>query len=660
MRGQWALPPGDPEVFVIRLTLIFATVGLALSACHPPRRAIFVAPSSKHEASWRQTIDYTISRNKAGAYLLHSHHAVSVQYFTPQAARRARHAVIERTFSPVKNISVQLNRTRLPRSVFESFTPELRDVFLTDLRVHRMRLGALQPGDTVSYQYDRSYRDLAYLPAIHVPRVDRLDSLVVRFTHPADVRVEFAMDTAGLSVAPKVSSTSISPQTKRTELRLGPVPVTQSRAFYAYGAPILIHPRVSRGSQALTPHTEKRFLSWYMPQLPTPSDAGALSAKQKSWARSLVAGKKSAAQKIAALYDAVKTHVHYIADARGRGSIVPRNAGQVLERRYGDCKDKSLLLIRLAASVGIEGYLTLVTTHARPRLSGLRIGMFNHAIAAFLLDGKWVFLDPTARFAEYGNLPSAVIHHTAFILKQPPEFHEIRPAKRRAKTLEVSIDGRLEDPVAGRGRIVLRNELRWAAAAMKKRLSGFRYRDALAELVASQLPRLSVSKVNLAAENEAQLELSANIDFSAMVTRSAKLTYVPAVPLPVISGRLFERNKDKLPLHFSGLHDVQLSLSLRSKEALKMVRDASFELSDEAVGRHSASAQVIGNSIRLTYRSRRIHKVFGGNSRKRSLSLYRKQLDRVADHFALSSAARTEKTAPINPPDGDAAKGGAQ
>jgi hypothetical protein len=101
---------------------------------------------------------------------------------------------------------------------------------------------------------------------------------------------------------------------------------------------------------------------------------------------------------------------------------------------------------------------------------------------------------------------------------------------------------------------------------------------------------------------------------------------------------------------------VQLSLSLRSKEALKMVRDASFELSDEAVGRHSASAQVIGNSIRLTYRSRRIHKVFGGNSRKRSLSLYRKQLDRVSDHFALSSAARTERTAPVNPPDGDAAK----
>jgi hypothetical protein len=427
---------------------------------------------------------------------------VSVQYFTPQAARRARHAVIERTFSPVKNISVQLNRTRLPRSVFESFTPELRDVFLTDLRVHRMRLGALQPG---------RYRLLSVRPQLSRSRVSAGDSRSARRSarfaggsvYPSGRCAGGVCDGYGWAIGRAKGLEHVdfaADQAHRAAARTG-TGHAKPRVLCLRSADSDSSARFAWQPGADAAYRKAVFVLVHA-QLPTPSDAGALSAKQKSWARSLVAGKKSAAQKIAALYDAVKTHVHYIADARGRGSIVPRNAGQVLERRYGDCKDKSLLLIRLAASVGIEGYLTLVTTHARPRLKGLRIGMFNHAIAAFLLNGKWVFLDPTARFAEYGNLPSAVIHHTAFILKQPPEFHEIRPAKRRAKTLEVSIDGRLEDPVAGRGRIVLRNELRWAAAAMKKRLSGFRYRDALAELVASQLPRLSVSKVNLAAENE--------------------------------------------------------------------------------------------------------------------------------------------------------------
>ncbi len=86
---------------------------------------------------------------------------------------------------------------------------------------------------------------------------------------------------------------------------------------------------------------------------------------------------------------------------------VPRQAEDVLKDRFGDCKDKSCLLIALARASGIENCeFALTTPGAPPGVRFLPSPRFNHAIVARLADdGVMTWFDPTVRHADPSSLP---------------------------------------------------------------------------------------------------------------------------------------------------------------------------------------------------------------------------------------------------------------
>lgn len=86
---------------------------------------------------------------------------------------------------------------------------------------------------------------------------------------------------------------------------------------------------------------------------------------------------------------------------------VPRQAADVLEDRFGDCKDKSCLLIALARAAGIANCrFALTTLGAPPGVSFLPSPRFNHAIVAQPGDdGVIAWFDPTVRHADPSSLP---------------------------------------------------------------------------------------------------------------------------------------------------------------------------------------------------------------------------------------------------------------
>jgi transglutaminase-like putative cysteine protease len=58
----------------------------------------------------------------------------------------------------------------------------------------------------------------------------------------------------------------------------------------------------------------------------------------------------------------VQDQVRYTGIEIGPGAYQPTAHGRVLERRYGDCKDKALLLVTLLAAMNIEAQPALVNT----------------------------------------------------------------------------------------------------------------------------------------------------------------------------------------------------------------------------------------------------------------------------------------------------------
>ena len=93
----------------------------------------------------------------------------------------------------------------------------------------------------------------------------------------------------------------------------------------------------------------------------------------------------------------VQDDIRYLGIEMGRGSHEPRQPAAVLAQRYGDCKDKALLLAALLRELGIEAYPALVNTKLRAHLDGFLPSpfLFDHVITQVLDGGKTYWIDGT-------------------------------------------------------------------------------------------------------------------------------------------------------------------------------------------------------------------------------------------------------------------------
>lgn len=93
----------------------------------------------------------------------------------------------------------------------------------------------------------------------------------------------------------------------------------------------------------------------------------------------------------------VQDEIRYLGIEMGISSHRPSAPGEVLRRRFGDCKDKSLVLCTLLRGVGIEAAPALVNTFSRREISARLPApdAFNHVIVRVRTASGTHWLDPT-------------------------------------------------------------------------------------------------------------------------------------------------------------------------------------------------------------------------------------------------------------------------
>jgi len=126
--------------------------------------------------------------------------------------------------------------------------------------------------------------------------------------------------------------------------------------------------------------------------------------------RRLTDGLTTPRQRLDALLSHTSEKVRYVAVEMGIGGFLPSAPPETLGRGWGDCKDKSMLLVEMLGVAGIEAYPALVLSDRSERIDREfpSPGQFNHAIVAVPLDGQelglaetdpvsegFLFLDPT-------------------------------------------------------------------------------------------------------------------------------------------------------------------------------------------------------------------------------------------------------------------------
>lgn len=151
--------------------------------------------------------------------------------------------------------------------------------------------------------------------------------------------------------------------------------------------------------------------------------------------RQLAAQHAEPAQRLAAALQYVQAEVRYLGIEVGPGSHAPNRPELVLERRYGDCKDKTLLLLTLLQGLGIEAAPALVHTQLRHTIEALQPspGAFNHVLVRARVDGQTFWLDPT-RPPQRGQLAQLTQSDFGLALVVAPDTRGLSPmAGERAR-----------------------------------------------------------------------------------------------------------------------------------------------------------------------------------------------------------------------------------
>ncbi len=188
-------------------------------------------------------------------------------------------------------------------------------------------------------------------------------------------------------------------------------------------------------------------------------------------AQSLVAGAPDFYTKIKNITEYIQKNIRYFIVLRGIGGMQAHPAGDIFRNRYGDCKDKTTLLISMLQAVGIHAFYVPVD-HRRGVVDPDAPSLFgDHMITAIEIpadvndsrllavvkakDGKrYLIFDPTDERTPVGNLPSNEQGSYGMLAAGPvsqvialPVLPPITNGKERRGNFTLSTDGALTGTV---------------------------------------------------------------------------------------------------------------------------------------------------------------------------------------------------------------------
>lgn len=105
-------------------------------------------------------------------------------------------------------------------------------------------------------------------------------------------------------------------------------------------------------------------------------------------------------EQILSVLQFVQDDVRYFGIEIGASTEKPGDPSAVFSRRFGDCKDKSLLFVTILRALGIEAYPVLVNSTLGRAIFAWQpsASAFDHCIAVARCDGQAYWIDPTMNY----------------------------------------------------------------------------------------------------------------------------------------------------------------------------------------------------------------------------------------------------------------------
>jgi hypothetical protein len=201
----------------------------------------------------------------------------------------------------------------------------------------------------------------------------------------------------------------------------------------------------------------------------------------------------------------VQDDVRYLGMEAGIGGYKPRSPSKVFAQRFGDCKDKSLLLATMLKHLGIEAYPALVNSNYKGQIKDWQPSpyAFNHCIVQVTLRGSRLWYDPTIskqRGTSHSNyLPD---YQQALVLGASSKgLTQVIPPLDNNGSVKVQ-ETFLFDDVGGAVTLKVKTEYTgWEADAQRSRFATTSLKD------------IHKAYLNFYANNYPDIEMTAPVDF---------------------------------------------------------------------------------------------------------------------------------------------------
>jgi len=323
-------------------------------------------------------------------------------------------------------------------------------IFFDDMQVKKFTFpGATQGGiGTVSYheRLKNPYMLTGFIFGNYVPIVNCLFSV----SFPSTVKVSYKTygDMKGIEFSQTTQNGQTTYSWKAQNLKSLPLETeSPSLRHYAPQVFLFVESYRANGKMVEVLGTVPKLFNYYKSLV---KDLNKIPNKHlQALTDSLTQG-KSELEKIRSIYYWVQDHIKYIAFEEGLGGFVPRQAADVSQKRYGDCKDMASLTSTMLNLAAIPAHLVWIGTRDIPYRyqENPSMSVDNHMIAAVKYQGKWQFLDATDDRIDFGLPTSHIQGKEALVMTSEDKYEivpvPIVPARQNFKrdSIRLSLEGK--------------------------------------------------------------------------------------------------------------------------------------------------------------------------------------------------------------------------
>ena len=368
-----------------------------------------------------------IRKNSDGKLTIVNQHYIEKELLTSDAQGYANHIIhYSDTWQKIKKIETHVLRKKGKKYKKEKFDHVITkssmntSIFYDDHKNKEIIAPRMNVGDKIVIMYEEEIVDPHFLGSFFFSSYIPIEYTELKINHTDDILVDFKQF--------HVNDLKLTYQTEKLKeqsvkvwkaVNIPPYKIVSHGPNFRYYEPHIapyITSYQSKNEEITVLGSPESLFKWYNSLVKNVNQNE--SSTLKAIVDSITSNTKSKKEITKKIFYWVQDHIKYVAFEDGLGGFIPREANDICDKRYGDCKDMASIITEMLKYANIEGYLTWVGSRDIPyRYTEMPTpAVDNHMIASVKLDDNYIFLDATGSYVPFGS-PTGFIQGKEALIK---------------------------------------------------------------------------------------------------------------------------------------------------------------------------------------------------------------------------------------------------